>query len=230
MSRAAGGEASPPPLEATDLYRFYHAEDSETLALRGVSLAVQAGEMVAVTGPSGSGKSTLLLCLGGLDDPDGGTVRIHGERLSRRSEAERSRLRGRSIGVLFQSGNLVGHLSLEDNVELAQRIAGGGAERHRREQVIELTGLTARRRSLPAQLSGGELARGGLAVALVNDPTVVLADEPTGELDSATAARVLELLVARARTGAAVVVVTHDPAVAARADRRLRLRDGAPVP
>jgi putative ABC transport system ATP-binding protein len=220
---------STPPLAAADLYRFYHAEDSETLALRGVSLEVAAGEMVAVTGPSGSGKSTLLMCLGGLDDPDGGTVRICGERLSRRPEADRARIRARSIGVLFQSNNLVGHLSLHDNVALAQRVADGGGDRGARAEILEQMGLTSRRRALPSQLSGGELARAGLAVALVNRPAVVLADEPTGELDTATAQAVLELLKERACLGAAVVVVTHDPAVADRADRQLRLRDGAPL-
>jgi putative ABC transport system ATP-binding protein len=216
-----------PSLLARDLYRFYHAEDSETLALRGVSLEVEAGEMVAVTGPSGSGKTTLLMCLAGLDEPDGGTVSVCGARISRRSEAERARIRGRSIGVLFQSRNLVGHLSLQDNVVLAQRIAGT-SDRRGRHEVIEQMGLSSRRHALPSQLSGGELARAGLAVALVNRPAVVLADEPTGELDSATAARVLELLAARAAAGAGIVVVTHDDDVAARADRRLRLRDGAP--
>jgi putative ABC transport system ATP-binding protein len=220
---------SPPPLVASDLYRFYHAEDSETLALRGVSLEVAVGEMVAVTGPSGSGKSTLLMCLAGLDDPDGGTVRICGERLSRRPEADRARMRARSIGVLFQSNNLVGHLSLQDNVALAQRVVDRSGDRGRRAEIVEQMGLTSRRRALPSQLSGGELARAGLAVALVNRPAVVLADEPTGELDTATAETVLELLKERARAGAAVVVVTHDPAVADRADRQLRLRDGAPL-
>jgi putative ABC transport system ATP-binding protein len=218
-----------PALVASDLYRFYHADDSETLALRGVSLEVAAGEMVAVTGPSGSGKSTLLMCLGGLDDPDGGTVRVCGERLSRRPEADRARMRARSIGVLFQSNNLVGHLSLQDNVALAQRVAERGGDRAARAEIVEQMGLTSRRRALPSQLSGGELARAGLAVALVNQPAVVLADEPTGELDTATAETVLELLRRRADAGAAVVVVTHDPAVAGRADRQLRLRDGAPL-
>jgi len=111
-------------LEARDLYRFFHAGDDETQALRGVSLSLEPGEMVAVLGPSGSGKSTLLACLAGLDEPDGGTVRIAGERITRRSEAERAMVRARGVGVLLQAGNLLDHLSVLGNVELAQRVAG----------------------------------------------------------------------------------------------------------
>jgi putative ABC transport system ATP-binding protein len=214
------------PLEAESLYRFFHAGDDETLALQGVSLTVGAGEVVAVTGPSGSGKSTLLACLAGLDEPDGGMVRVDGERLSRRPEETRARLRGRAIGMLFQQANLVAHLSIDDNVALAQRLAGGGTAAAWRADVLERCGLTARAHARPGQLSGGELARAGLAVALANDPPVVLADEPTGELDETTAQRVLGLLRDRAADGRAVLVVTHNPEVAASADREVRLRDG----
>jgi putative ABC transport system ATP-binding protein len=212
-------------LEAERLYRFFHAGDDETLALQGVSLTLAPGEVVAVTGPSGSGKSTLLGLLAGLDEPDGGMVRIGGERLSRRPEAERARVRSRRVGVLYQQANLVGHLSVDANVALAQRLAGrdDAAERH---AVLERCGIAARAGARPAQLSGGELARAGLAVALANRPDVLLADEPTGELDGATAQRVLDLLRERAGDGAAVLVVTHSPAVAAAADREIRLRDG----
>ena len=216
-------------LEAERLYRFFHAGDDETLALRGVSLTVAAGEMVAVTGPSGSGKSTLLHLLAGLDEPDGGSVRIAGERLSRRPEAERARLRARSVGVLFQQNNLVGHLSLDGNVALAQRLGDRRTGAERRREVLERCGLTARAHARPPQLSGGELARAGLAVALANDPEVLLADEPTGELDAATAERVLDLLRERADAGGAVLVVTHSPAVARAADREIVLRDGVVV-
>jgi putative ABC transport system ATP-binding protein len=213
-------------LEADRLYRFFHAGDDETLALQGVSLAVESGEVVAVTGPSGSGKSTLLSCLAGLDEPDGGSVRIAGERLTRRPEAERARVRARRIGVLFQQSNLVGHLSVDQNVALTQRLARGNAPAGARAEILERCGITARAHARPRQLSGGELARAGLAVALANDPDVVLADEPTGELDSTTAERVLELLRRRASDGAAVVIVTHNPEVAAAAGREIRLRDG----
>jgi putative ABC transport system ATP-binding protein len=213
-------------IEADQLYRFYHAGDDETLALRGVSLRVDDGEVVAVTGPSGSGKSTLLHCLAGLDEPDGGAVRIDGERLSRRPEEERARMRARSVGVLYQQGNLVGHLSAAGNVALAQRLAGDRTDAAWREHVLERCGLTRRAHALPSQLSGGELARAGLAVALANNPSVILADEPTGELDGVTAERVLGLLREHAADGAAVLIVTHAPAVAAAATREIRLLDG----
>jgi putative ABC transport system ATP-binding protein len=212
-------------LEAQSLYRFFHAGNDETLALQGVSLQLSPGEVVAVTGPSGSGKSTLLSCLAGLDEPDGGMVRIGGERLSRRPEEERARIRARRIGMLFQQHNLVGHLSVDANIALAQGLAGE-ADGQRREEVLEGCGITSRAAARPSQLSGGELARAGLAVALANAPSVILADEPTGELDDATGARVLELLRARAAGGAAVLVVTHSPDVARAADREIHLRDG----
>jgi putative ABC transport system ATP-binding protein len=216
-------------LEARSLYRFFHAGDHETLALQGVSLSLAPGELVAVTGPSGSGKSTLLACLAGLDEPDGGTVALTGERLSRRPEEERARLRGRGIGMLYQEANLVGHLSLEDNVALAQRLSGAATGARWRREVLESCGVDRRAHALPAQLSGGELARGGLAVALAADPAVLLADEPTGELDEDTASRIVGLLRATADRGTAVLVVTHSADVAARADRRLGLRDGRVV-
>lgn len=213
-------------LEAENLFRFFHAGDDETLALQGVSLSLAPGEVVAVTGPSGSGKSTLLACLAGLDEPDGGMVRIEGARLSRRSEEERARVRARRIGMVFQHANLVGHLSVAENVSLAQRLAGGSAPAAWRAEVLGRCGLEGRRHARPAQLSGGELARAGLAVALANDPKVILADEPTGELDEFTAASVLDLLRERAADGAAVLLVTHSPEVAARSDREIRLSDG----
>ena len=215
-------------LEAESLYRFYHAGDDETLALQGVSLAVAGGEMVAVTGPSGSGKSTLLACLAGLDEPSGGMVRVAGRRLSRRPESERAALRATHIGMLFQSANLVEHLDISENVALAQRLAIS-SRRDGRADIGELlvhVGLQARAHARPSQLSGGELARAGLAVALANQPAVVLADEPTGELDATTAQRVLALLRRRADDGAAVVVVTHNPVVAEAADRTIELADG----
>jgi putative ABC transport system ATP-binding protein len=213
-------------IEAAQLYRFFHAGDDETLALKGVSLKVDPGELVAVTGPSGSGKSTLLACLAGLDEPDGGVVLVAGERISRRPEEERARVRAQRIGMLFQQANLIPHLSVEDNIALAQRLGDGSTGAEWRASVLERTGIAGRAHARASQLSGGELARAGLAVALANDPPVVLADEPTGELDEATAARVLGLLRERAEAGTAVVVVTHDESVAAAADREIRLSDG----
>lgn len=212
-------------LEADRLYRFFHAGDEEVLALQGVSLAVRAGEMVAVMGPSGSGKSTLLACLAGLDEPDGGTVRIAGERLSRRTETERAALRAERVGMLFQTSNLIEHLNVEQNVELVQVLAGA-RDRARRDRVLEAVGLLSRRKALPSELSGGEAARAGLAVALANEPPVILADEPTGEVDSGNEVRLISLLRERASAGAAVLVVTHSEGVAAAADRVVRLLDG----
>jgi putative ABC transport system ATP-binding protein len=212
-------------LDARSLYRFFRAGDEETLALRGVSLTVAAGEVVAVVGPSGSGKSTLLSLLAGVDEPDGGTVRVRGERLSHRSEPVRARLRARMIGVLFQSGNLLGHLSVTGNIRLAQRLA----EHPDPPAVTDLLaglGLTSRAGAYPGELSGGELARAGLAVALANDPAVLLADEPTGELDAHTETQVLDLLAAHAERGVAILVASHSPAVAAAADRVITLTDG----
>jgi putative ABC transport system ATP-binding protein len=213
------------PLRTTDLYRFYRAGEEETLALRGVSLHLAAGEVVAVTGPSGSGKSTLLACLAGLDEPDGGTVWVAGVRISNRPEPERAEARARHIGLLFQSSNLLAHLSVADNVALAQKLAG---RRPSASVDVLLTGLGIVRRAhaRPGELSGGETARAGLAVALANDPEVILADEPTGELDRATEDEVLGLLRQRADSGRAVLIASHSPAVAAMADRVLRLHDG----
>ncbi len=213
-------------LEAHSLYRFFHAGDDETLALQGVSLALQRGELVAVTGPSGSGKSTLLACLAGLDEPDGGSVSVDGTRISRRPEEERARIRGTRIGMLFQQANLVGHLSVTDNIALAQRMGDGSQSSDWRAEVVQRCGIEHRASARPSQLSGGELARAGLAVALANDPPLILADEPTGELDSVTAARILDLLRERAGAGAGVLIVTHSPEVAASADREISLLDG----
>jgi putative ABC transport system ATP-binding protein len=212
-------------LEADSLYRFFHAGEQETLALQGVSFTVAAGEIVAITGPSGSGKSTLLACLAGLDDPDGGMVRIAGESLSRRPEEERSRLRAQRIGLLFQQENLWGHLTVAGNIATVQQLAGT-SDPARADALLRQLGIGHRSEAYPSELSGGELARAGLAVALANDPPVILADEPTGELDSTTAAGVLDLLAERAGDGSAVVIVTHTEAVAERAHRRIRLRDG----
>ncbi|WP_426571688.1 ABC transporter ATP-binding protein [Aquihabitans sp. McL0605] len=214
-----------PALRALDLYRFFHTGDDETLALRGVSLELDRGEVVAVTGPSGSGKSTLIACLAGLDEPDGGTVAYGTASMTRRSEVDRAALRAQLVGVLFQSGNLLDHLTVEQNITVAQRLAGRARPAERRDLLARVD-LSDRAAASPLTLSGGEAARAGLAVALANDPAVILADEPTGEIDEASADRLLVLLRSRARAGAAVLVVTHDPSVAAAADRRIELVDG----
>jgi putative ABC transport system ATP-binding protein len=223
VSTAPAGRT--PAVDARSLYRFFRAGEEETLALQGVSLCLEPGEFVAVVGPSGSGKSTLLACLAGTDEPDGGTVRIGGERLSHQPEPVRARLRARRVGVLFQSGNLLAHLTLAQNVSLAQRLART-AQRTALDALLGPLGIEARARAYPSQLSGGELARAGLAVALANDPVVLLADEPTGELDLGTERGVLDLLTVRARSGVAVLVASHSPAVAAAADRVVTLADG----
>jgi putative ABC transport system ATP-binding protein len=212
-------------LRARDLYRFYRVGEEETLALRGVSVAVAAGELLAVSGPSGSGKSTLLACLAGLDEPDGGSVYVHENRISHRPEQERSALRARHIGTLFQTANLLEHLTVRRNIELVQRIARR-RDRARADALLDAVGLTRRSGARPSELSGGEAVRAGLAVALANNPDVLVADEPTGELDGQTEAEVLRLIRDQAGRGTAVVVASHSAAVAAMADQLIRLKDG----
>jgi putative ABC transport system ATP-binding protein len=212
-------------LEAQSLYRFFRVDDDETMALQGVSLRIEAGEVVAVTGPSGSGKSTLLACLAGLDEPSGGTVYVNGHRMSHQPEAARALLRARHIGVLSQSGNLFAHLTVVQNVRLAQSLRGRAARQDSRDLLGSL-GIAGRAGAVPSQLSGGESARAGLAIALANDPAVIIADEPTGELDSVNEGRLLDLLIDRARSGRAVVVASHSHAVIRRADRVITLLDG----
>jgi putative ABC transport system ATP-binding protein len=233
-----------PLIDGRELYRFFHIGDDETFALRGVSVSVRAGELVAVVGPSGSGKSTLLACLAGLDEPDGGHVMIAGQRITRRDETTRAGLRARWIGMLMQSGNLIEHLSVEQNIRAAQALVPrgpgrgsfwtrrrsqathDGASRPSARRVLDDLGLADRAGARPSTLSGGEAARAALAVAMANDPPVLFADEPTGEVDRQAEARVLELLRGRADRGKAVLVVTHSESVAAAADRVVRIVDG----
>ncbi len=212
-------------IEAVDVYRFFHAGEAETLALRGASLRLCAGELAALVGPSGSGKSTLLACLAGLDEPDGGHVALMGERLTRRPEAERARRRAASIGMLLQSGNLFEGLTVEGNIRLQQLLAGR-PDAARIDRLLGRVGMNDRRHALPGQLSGGEAARAGLAVALAATPAVLLADEPTGEVDATTEAAILDLLEESCREGMAALIATHSPALAARADRVVRISDG----
>ncbi|MGR9438438.1 ABC transporter ATP-binding protein (plasmid) [Rhizobium leguminosarum] len=215
-------------LAATELYRFFHAGDDEVMALRGVALTLDAGEFAALRGPSGSGKSTLLACLAGLDEPDGGVVSVLGERVTRRPEPERARLRARHFGMLMQSGNLFDHLTVRSNIRLQMEISGNG----RPDEIDGLVGglgLDGLADALPSHLSGGEAARAGLAVALAAKPAILLCDEPTAEVDAATEQLVIDRLVENCRSGAAVLIVTHSPALAARADRIIDIRDGGIV-
>ena len=215
-------------LEAFEVYRFYHAGEEETLALRGVSLHLETGEIVALMGPSGSGKSTLLAYLAGLDEPDGGYVQLLGRRLTRRPEAERAALRATHIGILLQSGNLFEQLSVEDNVCLPMRLAHR-LDVQRLNTLIAAVGLHERRRARPSELSGGEAARAGLGVALAGNPAVLLADEPTGEVDAESEAQILSLLEARRQEGGAILIAMHRDVLATHANRVVHLLDGRVV-
>jgi putative ABC transport system ATP-binding protein len=217
--------ADRPAIEARDLYRFYHIGDDETQALRGVSLSVQPSEIVAVVGPSGSGKSTLIACLAGLDEPDGGFVYVNGERLSRRDEKARASLRSRQIGILLQSGNLFDHLTVDQNVRLKMHLAGQH-EPSRVGEVLEMVGVGSRRHAYPTQLSGGEASRAGLAVALAPRPPILIADEPTGEVDSETEQMILDVFHDHREAGGAILIVTHSDPIAAKANRVVHLQDG----
>ncbi len=212
-------------IEAVDLYRFFHAGESETLALRGVCLRVAPGEMVALLGKSGSGKSTLLNCLAGLDEPDGGHVDLLGERLSRQPETYRARRRAVCIGMLMQANNLLPTLGLADNLTLAMQLTGKSDQMHLTHMLQQL-GLSAHASARPAQLSGGEVARAGLAVALASKPAVLLADEPTAEVDAATEALVFKVFDVQRSEGTAILIATHSEVLARQADRVIRMRDG----
>jgi putative ABC transport system ATP-binding protein len=215
-------------LEAHGLVRVFDGRPP-VHALRGVDLTVAAGEFVTLMGPSGCGKSTLLHLLGGLDVPDEGTVRLHGNRLDALGEAARAKLRRKTVGYVFQSLNLVASLTARENVEMIGALGGMSAARARRraDDLLERLGVAARSNDLPSRMSGGEQQRVAIARAMINEPAVILADEPTGNLDSSAASAVVDLLDELRASGPAVVLVTHDARVAARADRALRMHDGA---
>jgi len=218
-----------PTFRCEDLAKSYRLGASEVRALVGVDLVVGAGELVAVAGPSGSGKSTLFHLLGGLDRPDAGRVLFEGADLARLGDAERTLLRRRRLGFVFQAFHLVPVLSALENVEYPLWIDGvGRAERRRRAaEMLEAVGLGARAAHRPDRLSGGERQRVAIARALVHRPAAVLADEPTGNLDSETATAIVDLVDRlRRELGTTFLVATHDPALVARAPRRVRLRDG----
>ena len=213
-------------LAADDLFRFFHPGDTEVRAVRGASLSMARGETLALQGPSGSGKSTLLACIAGLDEPDGGTVTIDGQAMTRRPEAERAGLRAASIGYLAQSGNLFAHLSVAENIALQMDLGGISGQPAKIRDLLELVGLSHRADALPETLSGGEAARAGLAVALACDPPLLLADEPTAEVDFETETRILDVLEQRRLKGGAALIATHSPSLAARATRVLAIADG----
>ena len=212
-------------LEARELYRFFHSGDEEVKALRGVDLSLNAGEMIALVGPSGSGKSTLLHCLGGLDDPDGGAVYVMDQLMSRQSEIIKSKLRAIYFGVMRQKDNLISHLSVAENMSMVYALASDSQPFHQ-QNILERIGIAKRGNSLPAQLSGGELARAGLAVALVCQPKILLLDEPTGEVDGDTEADILNMLGDFQREGGAIVIATHNAAAAKSATRVIKMKDG----
>ena len=221
--------AEHPVVEAEGLTRIHTVAGSAVRSLDGVSLAVAPGEIVAVTGPSGSGKSTLLFLLGGLDVPDGGVVRMSGVDWATLQGAERARFRLQMCGFVVQGMALLPQATAVENVEVPLLLAGGDAEERRRAatEALEHVDMGAHTAKLPDQLSGGEQQRVAIARALIAEPAVVLADEPTGNLDSATGDVVVRLLVdVAAERGAAVVLITHDPAVARHADRVVELHSG----
>lgn len=218
-------------LVARGVHKTYRAGEIGVPALRDVNLTVEQGAFLTVVGPSGSGKTTLLQCLSGLDSLDAGTVTVAGEDVHGLSEARRSAQRARLMGFIFQSLNLLPVFSALENVELPLMIGGvpSGEVRGRAETALDRVGLSHRREHRPAELSGGEQQRVAVARALVTRPAIVWADEPTGSLDTTTAREVLDLLVGLHAEGMTLMLVTHDPEIAARSGRRIAMRDGSVV-
>jgi putative ABC transport system ATP-binding protein len=219
---------SEPIIEVRDLRKIYRAGDVEIHALRGVNLTVEAGELLCVVGPSGSGKSTLFHILGGLTPPTSGQVLIGGRDLSRLSDAERTELRKRMVGFVFQKYNLLPTLSAADNIAIARYIAGTGTVQDPKfEEMLELLGIGQRMNHKPRALSGGEQQRVAIARAIVNHPAILLADEPTGNLDSKNSQAVLGVLRdLNERLGQTVLMITHDLNVAAYGHRIVHMLDG----
>jgi putative ABC transport system ATP-binding protein len=209
------------------LYKIYKEGDIETVALRDASLNVQPGEFVAITGRSGAGKSTLLNLVGGLSTPSAGKVIIHGTNITGLSESERTAFRRQKIGIVYQTDNLISFLTALENVTLPMQLAGRKDGRGRASQLLSEVGLSERLNHRPNMLSGGERQRISIAVALANEPELLLADELTGELDSATADKVMALLdELNTSHRLTLVIVTHNKSVAARAKRQVKIADG----
>ncbi|ONH54878.1 ABC transporter [Frankia sp. CcI49] len=228
MEPKPSSSAGTPIIEVTGLTKAFGRAPAKRVALRGVDLSVAPGEWVAIVGPSGCGKSTLLHLLAGLDTADSGSVRLAGEEISTLSAGRRALARRQRVGLVFQAYNLVPHLTVQANVELGMRVAGTGrrATRARAQELLDLLGLSDVARALPATLSGGQQQRVAIARAAATRPDVLLADEPTGALDSEATGTVVDLLRTENAGGRTVVMVTHDYAVAATADRIVFLRDG----
>ena len=216
-------------VRATGLEKRFVMGDSTVYALSGVDLTVEQGELIAILGPSGSGKSTLLGLLGGLDAPSSGRVEVGGVDITHMSENHLADIRNRKIGFVFQFFNLIPTLTALENVELPIQFSRNSNSPHRRaEELLTLVGLAHRIKHRPGQLSGGEQQRVAIARALANAPDLILADEPTGNLDTATGEMVMQtLLDVRRETGTTLIIVTHDEQIAGLADRILTMRDGA---
>jgi putative ABC transport system ATP-binding protein len=215
-------------LEMSKVTKVFRTDVVETHALRGFDLRVDEGDFVAISGPSGSGKTTFLNIAGLLESFDSGTYCLDGEDVRKLSDNRRSRLRNEKIGFIFQSFNLIPDLNLFDNVDVPLRYRGfAGKERKRRiDQALKLVGLQSRKRHLPSQLSGGQQQRVAIARALAGEPRFLLADEPTGNLDSEMAGQVLELLEEINQSGTTILMVTHDQDLAARARKQVHIIDG----
>jgi ABC-type lipoprotein export system ATPase subunit len=215
-------------LELDHVWRTYQVGDEAVVALRDASVCIESGELVAVVGPSGSGKSTFLQLVGLLDTPSAGAVRFDGRDVGSLGDAERTRVRLESLGFVFQRFHLLQQLTAIENVMLPMEAAGTGIEQRvaRSSELLTSVGLGERLRFRPSQLSGGQRQRVAVARAVANGPSVILADEPTGELHSEDKQRVLELFLSLNRDGRTIVIVTHDPDVAAVARRRVEIRDG----
>jgi putative ABC transport system ATP-binding protein len=218
-------------IEMGGIRKAYRTGALATEALSGFSLRIDTGEFVAVMGPSGSGKTTFLNVAGLLDDFDGGSYRLDGQDVSGLSDGQRSALRNQKLGFIFQSFNLIPDLDVFDNVEMPLRYRSltPGERRKRIERVLDQVGLAARMHALPEELSGGQQQRAAIARALVGEPRLLLADEPTGNLDSAMARQILQLLQDVNKRGVTVVMVTHAPEMAARAHRKLHILDGRAI-